>query len=305
MSIVIAGAGPIGNTLARQYAEAGTPVRVLTRSGSGPEHPLVERARVDVTDRAALTEAVRDAETIHYCIHASAYNEKAWATELPAAEQTVLAVAEEVGAQVVFPESLYAFDASGTITETTAQTATRGKPRIRRELLAARAAAPARTTSVVASDYFGPGAGANAHAGDRMLTPATKGGTFRPLGSADQPHSWTYLPDLAAAMRRAAELPAAPDRLLFAPTNAPRTQRELVTAYAAAAGRPAPKIAPVPSWLLRAMGTVHAGTRGLAEMLYQFARPFTMDSSAGEAELGLAPTPWDTAVAETVAAFRG
>jgi hypothetical protein len=31
----------------------------------------------------------------------------------------------------------------------------------------------------------------------------------------------------------------------------------------------------------------------LRETEYQFARPYVLDSSASEAELGLSPTPWD------------
>jgi nucleoside-diphosphate-sugar epimerase len=303
MTIVITGAGPIGSTIARQYAERGVAVRILTRSGSGPEHPLVERMTVDVNDRDALLDAARDADVIHHCIHASAYVEGVWRRELPHAEQVVLDIAAEVGAVVVFPESLYAFDTSEVITESSPRSTNDGKPAVRRELLDARAAAPARTISVVASDYFGPGAGANAHAGDRMLGPVTGGATVRPLGSADQPHSWTYLPDLAAAMIAASELPTRPDRILFAPTNAPRTQREVAADYASAAGRPTPKIRALPSWVVRLGGRVHAQTGGVAEMLYMFERPLVMDSSASETELGIAPTPWDVAVKTTVAAF--
>lgn len=314
MSIVIAGAGPIGTAVARRYVDQGTPVRVLTRSGSGLDHPLVDRRRVDVTDAAALAEAVRDAEIIHFCIHASAYDAKVWARELPAAEQTVLAAAGAAGAVVVFPESLYAFDASGTITEATRHDAVGGKPGVRAQLLAARAASPVPTASVVASDYFGLGAGANAHAGDRMLGPATSGGTARPVGSADLPHAWTYLPDLAAAMIRAGELArdshrttgaadGATDGIWFAPVTATCSQREMATAYARAAGRSDVRVRPMPTWLLRAAGLVDRGTRGIVEMLRLFTRPLVMDASASDARLGLTPTPFDDAVQATVDAY--
>lgn len=301
--IVITGAGPIGTSIARQYVDHGVAVRVVTRSGSGLDHPLVERVAADVNDRAALLAAAQDATVIHHCIHASAYLADVWARELPAAEATVLSVAEEVGATVVFPESLYAFDPAPPITERSAVVATEGKRGIRTQLLAARRASGAPTISVVASDYFGPGAGIGAHAGERMLKPATSGGTVRPLGDADQPHSWTYLPDLAAAMIAAAALPTEPDRLLLAPTSAPRTQREVATAYAAVAGRPAPKVSTLGPRLIRLVGRFHRETGGLAEMVEQFDRPFTMDSSASEDLLGLAPTPWDVAVKATVADF--
>ena len=41
--------------------------------------------------------------------------------------------------------------------------------------------------------------------------------------------------------------------------------------------------------------------RELAETLYQFERPFVMDSAASEAALGLQPTPLTEAAAATVA----
>lgn len=301
--IVITGAGPIGTHVAQQLVDAGTPVRVLTRSGSGLDHPLVERRAVDVNDRAALLDALQDATVVHHCIHASAYVVDVWERELPAAEQVLLDVAEQVGATVVFPESLYAFDLTQQpITETTPITATTGKPGVRRRLLEARAASPVPTISVVASDYFGPRTGPNAHVGDRMVAPATTGKVVRPLGSVDQPHSWTYLPDLAAAMIRAAELPTEPDRVLLAPTGAPRTQREVAADYAAAAGRSRVRVSPVPTWALRIIGRFHAGTAGLVEMIHLLEEPLVMDSSASEALLDLAPTPWDVAVKTVVAA---
>ncbi len=45
---VVTGAGPVGSTVAQQLAGAGHQVRLLTRSGSGPDHPSIERRRVDV-----------------------------------------------------------------------------------------------------------------------------------------------------------------------------------------------------------------------------------------------------------------
>ena len=45
--------------------------------------------------------------------------------------------------------------------------------------------------------------------GERVVSKVLDGGTIRVLGSLDQPHSWTYVPDLAAAMIRASERPDA------------------------------------------------------------------------------------------------
>ena len=71
---VVTGAGPVGSTIALQLAEQGNPVRLLTRSGGGPDHPLVERRRVDVSHADNLAEHFDGAAAVHHCIHASAYS---------------------------------------------------------------------------------------------------------------------------------------------------------------------------------------------------------------------------------------
>ncbi|AOW93936.1 epimerase [Rhodococcus sp. WMMA185] len=297
---IVTGAGPVGWTIASQLAQQGRRVRVLTRSGSGPDHPLIERRKVDINDAAALREALDGAVAVYHCVHA-AYEAAAWERELPAAEQRVLEAAGVVGAVVVFPESLYSYDASEQpITEHTPRNATTGKRGVRTRLLQARAASTTPTVSVVASDFFGPHV-MNAHAGERMVPAVLAGKTMRVLGCADQPHSFTYVPDLADAMITAAHDRALWNSVLHAPTAPAVTQRQLVEAFADAAGVPAPKVSGLPGWVFRAGGLIHRGTRELAEMLYQFEEPFVMDSAESEARLDLRPTPLARAAEDTVA----
>src|SRR5687768_6721366 len=106
---VVTGAGPVGSTIALQLAEAGQQVRLLTRSGSGPDHPLIERRRVDVSRPDQLDAAFAGAGVVHHCIHGSAYDVRSWRAELPAAEKIALEAAGRIGAVVVFPESLYSY----------------------------------------------------------------------------------------------------------------------------------------------------------------------------------------------------
>ncbi len=56
---VVVGAGPVGSAVAEILAEQGHRVRVVTRSGSGPESPQVERVRADAADAARLQRARR------------------------------------------------------------------------------------------------------------------------------------------------------------------------------------------------------------------------------------------------------
>ncbi|MFW0775989.1 NAD-dependent epimerase/dehydratase family protein [Paenarthrobacter nitroguajacolicus] len=301
---IVTGAGPVGYTVAEQLAEQGHEVRVLTRSGSGPDHPLVERMRVDASDPDQLARAVGGASAVFHCIHGSAYRAAAWAAELPQAEQVVMDAAAAAGVVVVFPESLYSYSKPDQVmTESSPREASGGKRGIRVQLLKAREAHKANTVSVVAGDFYGPQV-KMAHAGERMVPLVLAGKQIQAIGSADQPHSFTYVPDLAAAMIAAALKPGLWNSVLHAPTGQPMTQREVAEAYADAAGVSVPKVSAVPGWVLRVAGVFSIDMRELAEMLYQFERPFVMDSAASQRILGLQPTPLVDAAAATVSWWR-
>ncbi len=301
---VVTGAGPVGSTVALQFAKAGERVRLLTRSGNGPEHPLIERRRVDVSRADQFDAAVEGATVIHHCIHGSAYDARTWRAELPTAEAVVLAAAGRIGAVVVFPESLYSCGpVDAPITEETPRTATRGKLGVRTALLAQRAASPTPTVSVAASDFYGPLV-RNAHAGERLIPTVLAGKTMRVLGSLDEQHSWTYVPDLADAMIRAAATPPLWNTVLHAPTTAPVTQRELIEQVAAVGDVEVPRMSAIPTWLLTTMGIAHRPTRELAETAYMFDRPFVLDSSTSQRRLGLTPTSLTAGLKASVAWWR-
>ena len=301
---VVTGAGPVGTTVALQLAESGQHVRLLTRSGSGPVHPLIDRRRVDVSQLDALAAAFEGAVAVHHCIHGSSYDARVWRAELPRAEQAVMEAAGRVGAVVVFPESLYSYGrVTEPITEQLPRRATGGKLGVRTDLLAQREASTTPTVSVAASDFYGP-AVRNAHAGERLVPTVLAGKTMRVLGSLDQPHSFTYVPDLAAAMIVAAARDELWNSVLHAPTAPAVTQRELVAQVVAAGDVAVPRMSAIPAPVLRGMGLVSREMRELAETSYMFTRPFVLDSTASEQRLGLAPTAMETGMKETVAWWR-
>ena len=301
---VVTGAGPVGWTVAERLADEGHRVRVLTRSGSGPERNGVERLRVDVSDASALREATRDAAAIFHCVHGSAYSAKAWRAELPHADRVVLEAARAADAVAVFPESLYSYaHPELPMTEDDPRTRDGGKPGVRRDLLAARAASDTPTVSVVASDFVGPRV-RTSHMGDRVVPAVLEGRKVRVLGSLDQPHSWTHVPDLARAMVEASRREDLWDQVLHAPTDAPRTQREMVHGFAEAAGVSIPEPGVIPGWVVRGGGLVSGDLRELGEMLYQFRAPFVMDSTRSQELLGFGPTPTEDVLRESVAWWR-
>lgn len=277
MRTLVIGAGQVGPHVARQLADRGDHVVVGTRSGSGPDHPHITLVHLDATDPAALDRAFADVDVVHLCLHASTYRADVWERELYPLEAGVLAAAERHGVHVVYPESLYAFDTTGVVGAEPTVAPRTAMGRVRATLLERRAATAARTTSVVASDFYGPGA-ATAHGGDRMVGPATSGRTVRPLGRVDLLHAWTYLPDLAAAMVAAADTTEGPDVVLAPVVHA--SQRELALVYARTAGYDDVRVRAVPAWALRAVGVVNTDVRALAEMSYLFTEPLLVDETA-------------------------
>ncbi len=310
---VILGKGPIGRTLAHHLAARGDEVLVLSRSGGGslPTDDAAVRDRVaweavDGADGAALAAAARGADALYNCVN-PAYHR--WPVDWPPVAAALLTAAERTGAVLVTAGNLYGYGA-GTerMTESSPLRSTETKGRVRvtmwQDALRRHEAGVLRTTEVRGSDYLGPDAEQHAHAGPRMLAPLLAGRTIRPIGSADQPHTWTYLPDFAAALAAAADVEAAWGRPWHVPSPEPLTFRQVAERFARTAGAPAPRIAPMSMTAVRALGVFMPMLREIAAVGYQFTAPFVMDSVASQATLGLAPTPWDRVVAETLARWQ-
>ncbi|MBY4111612.1 NAD-dependent epimerase/dehydratase family protein [Rhodococcus fascians] len=294
---VVTGAGPVGAVVAEQLAAQKRSVRVLTRSGSGPEHPMIERRTVDI-ESDDLRPHLDGATAVYHCTHV-AYENSVWRSKLVAMENRVLDAA--AGTVVAFPESLYAYGrVDGPICEDSPRDATFRKLGVRTELLAARDAHATPTVSVAASDFYGPRV-MTSHMGERVIAPILAGKPIRVIASADLPHSFTYVPDLAAAMITAAASPSLWNTVLHAPTAPAVSQRAIIEMYSAAAGLTTPKVGVIPAWVMRALSLVPGPMKELGDTLYQFRYPYVLDSSRSEAILGQQPTALVDGAAATMA----
>ena len=301
---VVVGAGPVGTAVARRLAGEGAAVSLLSRSGRGPELPGVRRGTVDARDGAALTAAARGAEVLYLCVNPPRYDQ--WAEQWPPMTAGFLAAAEATGAVLAMVGNLYPYGpVDGPIREGMPDRAPGAKAKLRAALTAEaldrHAAGRIRTVEVRASDFVG--AAADSHL-DRVLPRALSGRPVRMIGAVDQPHSWTYVEDVARTIVAAAGSPAAWGRVWHVPTNPPRSQRDAVHDHCRAAGVDPVPVRTVPHLALRAAGLVQPHLAGLEETRYQFVRPYVLDSAASEAALGLRPTPWDEICRANVAGVR-
>src|SRR4249919_3941906 len=64
---LVIGAGAIGTATAQLLADRGGRVRLVTRSGAGPEHPAIERVAADASDADALSRLAAGVAVIYSC----------------------------------------------------------------------------------------------------------------------------------------------------------------------------------------------------------------------------------------------
>ncbi len=153
---VIVGAGAVGSATALLLAERGEHVRVVSRRGTGPDHPAVERVAADATDAQRLTELATGAAALYNCANPQYHQ---WITDWPPLAAALLTAAERSGAVLASMSNVYGYGpVTGPITQKTPIAATHPKLRLRAEMwrdaLAAQQAGRIRTTEVRASDYI-------------------------------------------------------------------------------------------------------------------------------------------------------
>jgi nucleoside-diphosphate-sugar epimerase len=307
MQHVIVGAGPVGAATAVELAERGHEVRLVSRRGRGPEHPGVERVAADAADGAALAGQLRGAAVLYNCANPSGYDR--WAVEWPPLAAALLTGAERAGCRLVVMGNLYAYGpVDGPLTPDLPLRATGTKGRMRaamwRDALEAQRQGRVEVTEARASDFIGPGPTDQAHLGERVVPRVLAGRTVRVLGAPDQPHSFSYLPDVARTLATLGTDERAFGRAWHVPSPPALTQAATVAALAAAAGRPAPKVVGLPRWALRTAGLVSAQVRELDEVRYQFERPFVLDATDTERTFGLRATAMDEVARATVEWWR-
>ena len=105
--------------------------------------------------------------------------------------------------------------------------------------MAAHAAGRVEVAIGRASDYFGPRGGAQSNLGDRVFPAALNGTPASVLGDPDQPHSYTYIPDIGEGLAVLGEHPDAPGQVWHLPNDPnTRTTRQLVDTVYRIAGQP-------------------------------------------------------------------
>lgn len=300
---VILGAGQIGPLVAQRLLALGHRVRLVRRGRFGAEVPAgAETANADILDPAAAARALDGAATVYHCVN-PVYT--AWPTQLLPMTRAIIDASTAAGAHLVALDNLYMYGRAGTMREDAPVAPCSKKGALRAEAAALLVAARARIPVTIgrASDFIGPGATQAAIFGDRFWPRALAGKAGEVFGDPDQPHSYSYVPDVAAGLVTLGTDPRAHNQLWHLPVNAATSTRALIALVGEAIGTPLAATR-VPPWLLRGLGVFSPLMREVAEMTYQWQLPFILDDTRFRQTFGLAATPWSDALPATVAWAR-
>jgi nucleoside-diphosphate-sugar epimerase len=299
---LIVGAGWIGRELARQLVARGDSVTVATRSGT-PVAGATART-LDASDPVGFSIAAERMDTIFLCTNPP-YPD--WALRWPPVFAAAIAAASVSHAGLVVMGNLYPYGSpTGPMTETSPEITTEKKGLIRRDgwrrVLEAHKYGEIRAVEVRASDYFGAGVSGTAHLGEAFFRAVLASKTARAVGAPALPHSWSYIPDIAATLIRAADYTGEWGRIWHVPSNAySRTDiaGQLNQHYGSHG-----TVTGYPDWTLRTLGAVSPLLREVWKSSYQFQVPYVIDSTDTERELGVTATPWETALVTVADSYR-
>jgi nucleoside-diphosphate-sugar epimerase len=290
-----------------ELARRGKNVRVVSRSGKMAEAPQgVELAAGDLYDATAVRRLTAGAAVAYQCAQPHYWE---WPQKFPPLQAAIIEGLTGTGTKLVIAENCYMYgDTDGRpLTEDLPYAAHTRKGKVRATMseaaLAAHRAGKVPVTLGRGADFFGPWA-LNSAFGDRVFYPALagKGASFG--GKLDLPHTATYIGDFGRALVILGERDQALGQVWHVPSDRPQiTQRQFAELLYRETGHPV-KASGVSKLMMALAGLFIPGARESVEMMYEFEKPFVVDSSRFERTFGVKATPIAEAIRAAVDWYR-
>ncbi len=304
----VIGAGQVGTQLARRLAAEGHEVRLVRRGAPGEAIAGVTWMQGDATDEAFIDRACAGASCVYNTANPPDYAD--WDGVLQPLYRAIWRAAGRAGARLVQLDNLYMYGrpADCPFPETSPEQPCSSKGAMRKamadELRLLHERGEVEMVIARASDFFGPDTPLSMVFRPENVDAIRKGGTVNVFGDPDQPHGYTYSPDVARALAILGTAEAdVTGRVWFVPTTWTGTTRELLDRAAQATGTTI-RVRRIPNFVLRAAGLFMPLMAALAEMVYQWELPYVLDDSAFRRRFGVEPTPVDEAIAATMGLER-
>lgn len=305
---VVLGTGAIGRAVAEELVKRGETVRMVNRSGKMVEIPAgVEVVASDLYDPANVRDLTRGAKVVYQASQPH-YNE--WPEKFPPLQQSIIEGLTGSSAKLVLIENTYMYgEMNGrAFSEDMPYKAHTRKGRVRGEISTAAFAAHkqgrVRVTAARGGNFFGPW-GTDSTMGERVFYPLLRGKPAQLIGRTDIPHTHTYIKDFGRALVLLGERAEADGQVWHVPNDQPRmAQGELVRMFAEEAGVE-PKMSSMGKFTMSIGGLFIPEAKETVEMMYEFEKPFIIDSSKFEKTFGMKATPIREAITETAAWYKG
>jgi nucleoside-diphosphate-sugar epimerase len=303
---VVFGTGAVGMAVVDELIRRGRRrVRMVNRSGRARVPDGVQVVGGDATDVAFARGTSEGASVVYFALNPP-YNK--WPELFPPLQAGVLEGAASAGAKLVAMENLYMYGPTDgrPLTEDMPHAPNTRKGRVRammsEELMEAHRSGKVEVAIGRASDYFGPCVLVSA-AGEQVFGRAVEGKSAQVAGDPDQPHTYTYVPDIGRGLVILGEREEALGQAWHLPSPETLTTRHFVEMIFEEVGKPT-RVQAAPKILLRAIGLFNPGIRETIEMLYEFEEPFVVDDSKFEEAFGEQATPLREAIRGTVRWYR-
>ena len=304
---VVLGTGAIGRAVAEELVRRGESVRMVNQSGKMQRTP--EGVELVATNlyHPDLVRLVTKGAKVVYQASQPRYHE--WVKKFPLLQKSIIDGLAGSNTKLVIVENVYMYgDTHGKpMTEDMPYNAHTRKGRVRAELSQAAFAAHkegrVRVTAARGGNFFGPW-GIDSTMGGRVFYPLLRGKSAQLIGRIDVPHTHTYLKDFGTALVILGERDEADGQAWHVPNDQPTmTQAGLVRMFAEEAGVE-PKMSSMGKTMMAIGGLFIPEAKESVEMMYEFEKPFIIDSSKFEKTFGLQATPIREAIKETVKWFR-
>jgi nucleoside-diphosphate-sugar epimerase len=302
-SITIAGYGPVGRALARRLLARGDQIRLVQRSAPRMVPVGAEFMKADLERAEDAARACSGARTV-VCTVGVPYRSPIYTRIWPIVMRNLLDGCARSSARFIVADNLYMYGPqTEPLTEDMPLTDFGQKPRVRAEITRlwqqTHRSGRVRATAVRASDFYGPDVAtsvlstfgvARLLAGKAALAP------YPP----DHLHDFTYVPDFARALVTLIDAPDDAYGEAWHVPNAPtETLRQLITLAAKLIGV-RPRLMVLPQTLAPLIALFDADVRELAEMRFQWDRPYRVDSSKFTKRFWGDATPFENGLTETI-----
>jgi nucleoside-diphosphate-sugar epimerase len=309
MQTILGSGGAIGTDLAKALTHFTDEIKLVSRNPKKVnEHDILYPA--DFSNSEQVFKAIEGSE-ICYVTVGFDYSIKVWREKWPPFMKNVVDACIQNNTKLVFFDNVYALGADEVnhITEdlTINPFSKKGEVRAIVDRMILEQIEKGKLNAIVARapDFFGPIKAQNSLLMNLVYDNLEKGKTARWFCNADVVHTMGYTQDLAKGTALLGNTPDAYNQIWNLPVDMNSlTGREWVKLFADEM-KASDKVQVLPLWSLRLLGLFVPILKEMAEMMYQFDRPYNFDSSKFIKRFKFSPTTNQEAIRQTIETLRG